>query len=117
METINQYELIFKALSDKSRIRILKMLQRKSLCVCEMTEMLQLATSTVSKHLSVLREAGLITDEKDKKWINYKINPNPKDNAVSNALLFIQLQLNDDETIINDKKIIGCIDRNVLCCK
>ena len=117
MKTLNQYELIFKALSDKSRLRILKMLQRKSLCVCEITEILNLATSTVSKHLSILRDAGLITDEKDKKWINYQINQSPKDNIVSNALLFVQLQLEDDELIANDKKAIGCIDRNVLCCK
>ncbi len=117
MKTLDQYETIFKALSDKSRLRIIKMLQRKSLCVCEITDTLKLATSTVSKHLSILREAGLITDEKDGKWINYKINQNPKDNIVSNALLFIQLQLEGDELIENDKNSISCIDRKVLCCK
>ncbi|MBS1552670.1 MAG: helix-turn-helix transcriptional regulator [Bacteroidetes bacterium] len=93
------------------------MLQRKSLCVCEITAVLNLAASTVSKHLSILRDAGLITDEKDKKWINYKINPDPKDNRVSNALLFVQLQLEDDILIESDKKEIECVDRNVLCRK
>lgn len=117
MKTLNQHELIFKALSDKSRLRIMKMLQSKSLCVCEITEILKLATSTVSKHLSILRDAGLIIDEKDKKWINYRINPNPKVNAVSNALLYIMLQLEDDEQIKNDKKLISSVDRNILCVK
>ena len=56
---------IFKALSDNSRLRILKMLQSKSLCVCEVQDVLGLATSTVSKHLSVLREAGFIKEEKE----------------------------------------------------
>lgn len=116
MKTLDKQEIIFKALSDKSRLRIIKMLQRKSLCVCEITEILNLATSTVSKHLSILRDAGLITDEKDKKWINYKINPNPKDNMVSTALLFVQLQLEEDELIKKDKEAIVCIDRNILCC-
>ena len=74
MKILTQHEQIFKALSDKSRLRILKMLQRKSLCVCEITEILKLETSTASKHLSILRDAGLIIDEKDKKWINYRIN-------------------------------------------
>jgi ArsR family transcriptional regulator, arsenate/arsenite/antimonite-responsive transcriptional repressor len=117
MKTLTQHEQIFKALSDKSRLRILKMLQRKSLCVCEMTDILKLATSTVSKHLSILRDAGLIIDEKDKKWINYRINPKPKTGAVSNAILFIMLQLEDDEVIRNDEKLISIVDRNVLCCK
>jgi len=117
MKILTQHEQIFKALSDKSRLRILKMLQKKSLCVCEITEILKLATSTASKHLSILRDAGLIIDEKDKKWINYRINPKPESNIISNALLFIMLQLEDDEIIKNDEKMIKIIDRNVLCCK
>ena len=117
MNILIKQEKIFKALSDKNRLRILKMLQKKSLCVCEMTEILKLATSTVSKHLSILREAGLITDEKDKKWINYKINPNPEDNTVANALLFVQLQLEDDKDIKQDRDRINGIDRNVLSCR
>lgn len=66
-------EKSFKALADSNRLRILKMLQQKSLCVCEMTEILGLATSTVSKHLSILREAGFITNNKDGRWVNYEI--------------------------------------------
>ena len=58
---------VFKALSDFNRIRIVKMLQLRPLCVCEIREVLDLATSTVSKHLSILRDAELILDEKDGK--------------------------------------------------
>jgi ArsR family transcriptional regulator len=112
---LDKQEKIFKALSDKNRIRIVKMLQKKSLCVCEIKDVLKLATSTVSKHLSILREAGLIVDWKDGKWINYKINPDP-DSLVANALLYTQLQIEDDETIKNDRKLISCVDRNILCC-
>ena len=112
---LEKQEKIFKALSDKNRIRIVKMLQKKSLCVCEIKDVLKLATSTVSKHLSILREAGLIVDWKDGKWINYKINPDP-DSLEANALLYTQLQIEDDETIKNDRKLISCVDRNILCC-
>ncbi len=112
---LEKQEKIFKALSDSSRIRIVKMLQRKPLCVCEIREILNLATSTVSKHLSILRDAGLIVDWKDGKWINYKINPEP-DPLTSNALLYIQMQIEDDETIRNDRKKVNGVDRNVLCC-
>ena len=48
----------FQALSDTNRIRILKIFEQRSLCVCEITEILKLANSTVSKHLSILRDAG-----------------------------------------------------------
>lgn len=112
---LEKQEKIFKALSDKNRIRIVKMLQKKSLCVCEIKDVLKLATSTVSKHLSILREAGLIVDWKDGKWINYKINPEP-DSLAANALLYTQMQIEDDETIKNDRKLINCVDRNNLCC-
>jgi ArsR family transcriptional regulator len=113
---LEKQEKILKALSDKNRIRIIKMLQIKQLCVCEIREVLRLAISTVSKHLSILRDAGLIVDSKDGKWINYKINPKPEP-LVANALLYIQLQLEDDATIIKDRKAIARVDRNILCSK
>src|SRR3990170_6223210 len=95
---------IFKALSDLNRLRILKMLQTKPLCVCEITEILQLAASTVSKHLSILKDTGLIIDEKDNKWINYKINPNPDDAGVLSALFSVKLLMEDDEVIKKDRE-------------
>ena len=113
---LEKQEKILKALSDKNRIRIIKMLQIKQLCVCEIREVLRLAISTVSKHLSILRDAGLIVDSKDGKWINYKINPKPE-SLVANALLYIQLQLENDATIIKDRKAIAHTDRNILCSK
>src|SRR5512142_49453 len=115
MKKLDKQADIFKALSDKSRLRILKMLQIKQLCVCEITDILQLATSTVSSHLSILREAGLITDEKDKKWINYKINSNPTDSAVASVLMSLHLMLDDDESVKKDRELIKTVDREVLC--
>ncbi len=50
---------LFKALSEPNRLRILKMLQRKPLCVCEITDILQLAASTVSQHLNILKKKDL----------------------------------------------------------
>jgi ArsR family transcriptional regulator len=113
---LEQLEIIIKALSDKNRIRILKMLQKKSLCVCEITAVLKLAASTVSKHLSILRDAGFIRDWKEGKWINYEINPEPEI-LVSNALMFIYLQIEEDETVKKDRVKIKNVDRVVLCCK
>jgi ArsR family transcriptional regulator len=117
MKKLDKQADIFKALSDKSRLRILKMLQKKSLCVCEITEILQLAASTVSNHLSILRESGLIIDEKDKKWINYKINPDPENHEVASALMSLHLLLEDDEAVKKDRELIKTVSREVLCSK
>jgi len=106
---------IFKALSDPNRLRILKMLQTKSLCVCEITDVLNLATSTVSKHLSILKSTGFIIEEKDGKWVNYLLNPRPSDARISSVLSTIDFWISDDQMIISDKQKVQKVDRNEVC--
>ena len=108
---------IFKALSDPNRLRILKMLQIRSLCVCEITEVLQLATSTVSKHLSILKDADFIVEEKSGKWVNYLININPTDPRVSSLLSRLDFWVSDETIISKDRILVSKVDRNVLCAK
>ncbi|MBU0480713.1 MAG: metalloregulator ArsR/SmtB family transcription factor [Proteobacteria bacterium] len=67
---------VMKALSDPSRIKIMKMLEAKPLCVCEITEILKLAQSTVSKHLKIMEDAGLIDSWKEGSWVIYRITEN-----------------------------------------
>ena len=64
---------VMKALSDPSRVKIMKMLQKKVLCVCEITAALGVAQSTTSKHLKILEDAGLIVFYKDGLWVNYAL--------------------------------------------
>ncbi len=106
---------IFKALSDSNRIRILKMLQLRPLCVCEITAVLNLATSTVSKHLSLLRDADLILDKKEGKWVIYTLNENSGQTYVTELLPLIGRWIPDDETIHKDAKKVKTVDRNILC--
>lgn len=106
---------LFKALSDPNRLRILKMLQVKPLCVCEITEVLELATSTVSKHLSILRETGFIQEEKDGKWVNYRINSRPSDPGISSLLSTLDFWVSDDALIVDDKNKVKTVDRNKVC--
>jgi len=106
---------IFKALSDPNRLRILKMLQTKSLCVCEITDVLRLATSTVSKHLSILKSTGFIIEEKEGKWVNYLINPRPSDARISSVLSTLDFWISDDQLIISDKQKVQKVDRNEVC--
>lgn len=112
----NQSTTVFKALSDPNRLRILKALQARVLCVCEIRELLGLANSTVSQHLSVLRDAGFILEEKDGKWVNYMINPKPSDPRIANILLSLDFWINDENAIIADKKKVALLDRIRICC-
>lgn len=71
---------VMKALSDPNRIKMIKLLQRRVLCVCEIQEAMGLAQSTASKHLKILEEAGLITYSREGLWVNYRLadgNENP----------------------------------------
>jgi len=108
---------IFKALSDPSRLRILQILCCKKLCVCEITCALKLATSTVSRHLSILRDAGFILEEKEGKWIYYYLNPSPSDSRVTSILNSIDFWISDEEMILSDKKNAQISDRKSSCCK
>lgn len=107
----------FKALSDSNRLRIIKMLQTKPLCVCEITNVLGLATSTVSQHLKILKEAGFVLEEKEGKWVNYLINPRPSDSRISSLLSSLDFWIADQSVIIDDKKRVLESDRNVICAK
>ena len=61
------------AISDPGRLRLLISLAGRSLCVCQMTELLGLAPSTVSKHLSILKAAGLVTESKKGRWVYHEL--------------------------------------------
>jgi ArsR family transcriptional regulator len=108
---------VFKALSDSNRIRILKMLEIRPLCVCEITEVLKLATSTVSKHLSILRDAGFIIDQKEGKWVNYYLNLDLRNEYVNRLMPLIKNWLQDDEKSKQDLERVKTVDRNILCSK
>lgn len=108
---------IYKALSDVNRLRILKMLRIKPLCVCEITDTLQLAISTVSKHLSILKESGFIIEEKDGKWVNYKHHPQPPDHRIATVLGDLDSWIVDDAVFRDDENKVRVVDRHQVCNK
>ena len=74
---IDSFEILTKALADGSRLRLLKLLEDGEVCVCILTESLGLAPATVSKHLSLLKAAGLIQARKDGRWVHYRLHDAP----------------------------------------
>jgi len=105
----------FQALSDTNRLRILKMLEVRPLCVCEITEVLKLANSTVSKHLSILRDAEFILDQKEGKWVNYYLNDTKENEFTAKLLPLIADWMPDDKVIAEDRKKVNIVDRKIIC--
>ncbi len=70
---MKEYIRLMKALSDPNRVRVLKLLSQKELCVCEIQDLLGLAQSTTSKHMKILEDAGLVSSRKDGSWLIYKV--------------------------------------------
>ena len=112
---MREFSKIFKALSDPSRLRILKMLEARPLCVCEMQAILNLAPSTVSKHLSILRDAGFIFDEKENKWVNYCLDSNSQHQVIRDLLPLLQKWMPHEGQVLADFERANTVDRNTLC--
>lgn len=68
---------VFGALSDENRVRMLYALRHGELCVCQLIELMGLSPSTVSKHLSILRDAGLLESRKKGRWVYYRMADQP----------------------------------------
>lgn len=109
------YLKTFKALSDPNRLRIMKMLGERELCLCEVREMLGLSNSTVSKHLTVLRDAGLLLDSKEGKWVNFRLNNKAENQFTRSILTLIRNSFGDDETIREDAMKVHRVDRAKIC--
>ncbi len=92
---------IFKALSDETRLRILKLLEHGELCVCDIVTALDMIQPKVSFHLSVLQEAGLVKSRKQGKWIHYSID---ESDIFKRFLLMSVFERIPDETVADDKR-------------
>jgi ArsR family transcriptional regulator, arsenate/arsenite/antimonite-responsive transcriptional repressor len=99
---MREFMAITKALSDPNRVRILLSLRREELCVCQITEMFGLATSTVSKHLSILHQAGLVNSRKAERWVYYRLPDKSASVAVREALDWVAKSLTKSDEAAAD---------------
>lgn len=106
---------VMKAGSDPSRIKILKMLQRRVMCVCEIQSALGTAQSTASKHLKTLEEAGLITSYKDGLWVNYALADGSDNPYAANLIGNLKHWLEDDPEIAALMERLPGIQRETIC--
>jgi DNA-binding transcriptional ArsR family regulator len=117
---MKNFVAITKALADKNRVRALMALGRKEACVCRVIELLRLAPSTVSKHMAILKQAGLVESRKQGRWIYFRLAQNNTDPAATRFIALAQELLQSDEAIAADRKRMAEIckqDPGSLCRK
>lgn len=116
-EQMQAFLSVMKALSDPNRIRILKMLQHKKLCVCEIKAALGVAQPTASKHLKVLEKAALVRSEKDGLWVNYYLADGRANPFVATLLGNLRHWLEEEPDIVRIRELIPSLNREKLCSK
>ena len=105
---------IMKALSDPSRVKIIKLLQQKKMCVCELQSAIKLAQPTVSKHLKILEAAGLVDYQKDGLWVNYFLADGKRSPYAASLLGNIKHWLEDDPEVSELNEKIPFLNRSEL---
>ncbi len=106
---------VTKALSDPNRVKIIKMLQHKTMCVCEMQAALQVSQPAVSKHLKLLEDAGLVGFMKDGLWVNYYLTDGGGSPYAANILGNLKHWLEDDQQIAALLERLPTIRREDIC--
>jgi len=109
---------IAKAVADGSRVRILMALEGRELCVCQVIAMLGLAPSTVSRHLAVLQQAGLIESRKEGRWVYYRLPDEGGSACAREAVQWLHRHLAKDPRVIEDARRLRTVctmDKDELC--
>lgn len=101
-----------KALADENRLRILLALRTGEICACQLTMLVGLAPSTISRHLAVLHQAGLVTQRKEGRWIYYTLPGRNAPVAVREALEWVIKTLNRSTEARADRQRLAAIRRS-----
>jgi ArsR family transcriptional regulator, arsenate/arsenite/antimonite-responsive transcriptional repressor len=108
---------VMKALSDPSRVKVIKMLQQRQMCVCEIRFALGLAQPTISKHLKVLEDAGLVQSKKDGLWVNYSLSGAGGSTYAAKLLENLENWFQDEPDVARLVKMLPVIRREEICRK
>lgn len=104
---------VLKSIADEKRLRIIKMLEHKSMCVCEMAKVLGVSQPAVSKHVKKLMDAGLVISEKNGFWTDYCLKVSS--NKVRSLLRKVTVLIEDDDLVLEDRKKAQHADRRNIC--
>ena len=102
--SLRDYEMVMKAVADPTRVRILKLLEAGEMCGCQIVAILELSQSTISKHLFLLKMAGLVKERKEKKWVHYALSGSEGNSYSRKMLNTLSGWLNGDPVVVRDEK-------------
>jgi len=111
---LDSTEKLFKIFADKNRLRILKLLEKRKVCVCELAYVLGVTQPSISRHLKKMKESGLIGDEQDGFWTNYYLIKGRQEKE--SVMCCIKSLLKGDKIIKGDFERLKKADRTKLCC-
>lgn len=107
---MREFMAIAKALADENRIRVLLALRGRELCVCQIIEFLGLAPSTVSKHMSILRQAYLVDSRKEGRWMHYRLPGHDASAMARKAVQWVHESLAEEPGVLTDARRIRIIE-------
>src|SRR3970040_639274 len=106
----SEMELLFRALADRTRLRLINLMGEDEVCVCFLVEALKLTQPKISRHLAYLRGAGLVAARREGKWMHYRLAPPPDPRAAA-IFTAVRTGLAEDKEMGQDRsRLVG------LCC-
>lgn len=115
---MREFIAVTKALADENRVRILRLLVDRELCVCQIVGVLGLAPSTISKHLAILAAARLVESHKEGRWVHYRLAGTDSPPMVRYGLGWLTMSLGDDAVVSADQRRLAevlTIPKETLC--
>ncbi len=109
--TTRDISALLTAVSDENRLRIIKCLQVRPACVCELVQALDLPQPRISRHLKWLRDAGLVTDAREAQWVEYSLVQAPEGSPEAQLLELLAGWLRDDPTVAADTRRLHAATR------
>lgn len=107
---------LYKALGDETRLRIIQMLSKQEMCVCEIIDRLDKSQPAVSHHLKILKQAGLVVDSRDGKWIYYSLYDGVFEDVFQGEdLMVIQSYAEPIKRVLNNLEISSIRSDHSLC--
>jgi DNA-binding transcriptional ArsR family regulator len=95
--------------NDETRLRILKLLEHGELCVCHIMWVLEMGQSRISRHMSILKQAGLVTDRRQGKWVYYCLSTGQHTTDTDSVLDYLRARLNDHLLVQRDQRRLAQI--------
>jgi len=102
---------LFQALAKSSRLRMLKCLQIRPACVCELMQATGMSQTRVSRHLGILRDAGLVEDTRSAQWVIYSLAEPPPDELATKLLDLVADWGEDNEQVAKDREQLATASR------